>query len=164
MKQQYLQAGEIVSTHGVRGEIKVLPWADSPDFLTLFDHIRLDDQMYEVLGARVQKTCVLLRLAGVDSVEAAARLRGKIVWVDRDEVELEDGTHFIADLLGLPVFADGKQIGRIEDVLTMPAHDVYVVRGSHEYMIPAVPEFVRSVDLTDGVEVRLIEGMRSDED
>ena len=76
MKQQYLDAGQIVSTHGIRGEVKVLPWADGPEFLTLFDRVYLKGREYVLESARVQKTCVLLKLQGVDTVEAAQhRLR-----------------------------------------------------------------------------------------
>ena len=88
MKQQYLPAGKIVSTHGLRGDVKILPWADSPEFLLDFDTVYLAGKPYTVEDARVQKTCVLMKLAGVDSVEAAARLRDVVVEIDRDDAEL----------------------------------------------------------------------------
>ena len=165
MVQPYLQAGEIVATHGVRGECKILPWADSPAFLTQFSRVFLDGQAVAVQRARVQGNCVLMKLAGVDSVEQAAALRGKTVSVAREDAPpLEDGAVYIADLIGLPVFQDGEQLGTIADVLSLPAHDVYVVRGAHEYLIPAVPAFILEVDTARGVTVRLIEGMQSDAD
>ena len=71
---------------------------------------------------------------------------------------------FIADLIGLPVFAGGDEIGRIAEVLTLPANDVYVVRGAHEYLIPVVREYVLHVDPQAGVTVRLVEGMQADAD
>ena len=115
-------------------------------------------------SARVHKTLVLAKLRGVDDVNAAQTLRGKTVKIDRSSLELEEGAVFIADLIGLPVFAGGEEIGRVADVLTMPGNDVYVVRGEHEYMIPAVSEFLEAVDVEAGtVRVRLIEGMRTDE-
>ena len=101
--KQYLQAGTIVSTHGVRGECKILPWADGPEFLTLFDRVYLKGREFQVEAARVQKSCVLLKLRGVDTMEAAQALRNTVVEVNRDDVELEEGTYFIADLIGLPV-------------------------------------------------------------
>lgn len=72
MKQQYLQTGKIVSTHGVRGEVKLLPWADSPEFLLQFDTLWIGGRAYRVESSRVQKTCVLVKLAGIDTVEAAS--------------------------------------------------------------------------------------------
>ena len=153
MKQQYLDAGQIVSTHGIRGEVKVLPWADGPEFLTLFDRVYLKGREYVLESARVQKTCVLLKLQGVDTVEAAQALRDTVVQVDREDVELEEGTYFIADLIGL------------REILTMPGNDVYVVQGEHTYMIPAVKEFLLETDPDRGfVRVKLIEGMQTDAD
>lgn len=163
--KQFLQAGTIVSTHGVRGTFKVLPWADGPEFLTLFDRVFLKGKEYEVESASVQKTCTLMKLRGVDTMEAAQALRNTVVEVNRDDVELKEGTYFIADLIGLPVFAEGKQIGKVKEILTMPGNDVYVVEGQHQYMIPAVKEFLLETNLEEGfIQVKLIEGMRTDAD
>ena len=163
MRKTYLEAGQIVSTHGVRGEVKVLPWADGPEFLPLFDRVFLEGREYPVESVRIQKTCNLLKLRGVDTMEQAQSLRNKTVSVLRDDVELEDGAVFIAELLGLPVFEDGRQIGIIKDVLSMPGNDVYIVKGEKEYMIPAVREFIKEINMEDGyVNVVLIEGMQTD--
>ena len=163
MRKEYLEAGEIVSTHGIHGEVKVNPWADSPDFLTQFQEIYLDGAAIRVKGARVQKNCVLLKLEGVDTVEEAARLRGKTVLVRRADALIEEGRVFVSELIGLPVYSGTEQIGTLKEVLSLPANDVYVVRGEHEYMIPAVSAFLERVDPEEGIWVRLIEGMRSDE-
>lgn len=164
MKQQYLQAGQIVSTHGVRGEVKVLPWADGPEFLCGFPQVFVGGTAYLVERARVQKTCTLLKLQGVNTVEEAQTLRDQVVLVDREQARLPEGRVFIADLLDLPVLAEGREIGRIAQVLDLPGNDVYVVRGEHEYMIPAVSEFLLEVNIDKGfVRVKLLEGMRSDE-
>lgn len=163
MKQQYLDAGQIVSTHGVRGGVKVLPWADGPEFLTLFDRVYLHGHEYALENARVQKSCALLKLGGVDTVEAAQALRGAVVRVNRDDVALEEGTYFIADLVGLSVLEGEREIGRLQEVMTMPGQDVYVVRGEHTYLIPAVQEFVLEINPAQGfIRVRLIEGMQTD--
>jgi len=164
MKQQFLEAGVVAGTHGVRGEVKVNPWADGPEFLTLFHTCRLGGRPAEIESARVHKSQVLLKLRGVDDLTAAAALRGAVVTVDRDDAPLPPGKVFVADLIGLPVLADGREIGKIAEVLNMPANDVYVVRGEREYMIPAVSEFLEAVDVDGGfVRVRLLEGMASDE-
>lgn len=158
--EQFLEAGQIVATHGVRGELKVLPWADGPEFLLEFDHIYLDGTCYDIEQSRVHKTCTLLKLAGIDSREEAAPLMRRVVRVDRTEVELEEGVHFIADLIGLRVLNDGEEIGILKEVLSLPGNDVYVVRGQQEHMIPVVREFVEEPDFAAGtVTVHLIEGM-----
>ncbi len=163
MKQRYLETGKIVSTHGIAGEVKILPWADDPADLLDFDTLYIDGQPYEVRGGRVHKGCVLVRFAGIDDVNAAMRLRDKVVCIDREDVALEDGAFFLADLYGLEVRdADtGAVLGTIADVLTPPASNVYVVRGgAAEHMIPAVPEFIVETNVDGGyVAVRLIEGM-----
>ncbi len=116
-----------------------------------------------LLSARVHKNCVLARLEGVDDVNAAMRLRDKIVSIDREDVELEEGAFFLADIMGLEVRdADtGAVLGRIDDILTPPASNVYVVKGGEtDHMIPAVPEFIVETNVDEGfLRVRLIEGM-----
>lgn len=165
MEQKFLEAGEVVSTHGIQGEIKILPWADAPEFLLQFDTFYLNGKPYEVVSSRVHKTCVLAKLKGVDTPEAATLLRAQRVSIDRESVRLPQGTVFIADLIGCAVLDDDEnEIGKIKDVLTMPSSDVYVIQGAHSYMIPAVKEFVREIDVENRrVRVHLIEGMATDE-
>ncbi len=162
MKLQFLEAGEIVSTHGVRGEMKVLPWADGPDFLLDFKRVRIGGTDYIIESCRVQKTCNLLKLQGIDTMEAAQALRGSVIKLYR--CDASDDLIFAAELIGMDVRADGTVIGQIADVLDYPGNKVYVVRGEHEYMIPAVRQFILSTDLENNLmQVRLIEGMRTDE-
>ena len=164
MAVNLLETGEIVSTHGIQGEVKILPWADGPEFLLEFDNIYVNGKSYAVESGRVHKTCALLKLEGLDTIEAVTPLIQQVVKVDRDEVELEEGYHFIADLVGLKVLADGEEIGTLKEVLSLPGNDVYVVKGKHAYMIPVVKEFVEEPDFDAGtVTVHLIEGMRTDE-
>lgn len=165
MNEHLLPTGQIVNTHGLKGHVKVMPWADDPADLLDFDRFFLDGKEYAVEYAAQQKTMVLLKLAGVDDVDTAAKLRGKELCICRDDVELEDGVVFIADLIGLPVLADGVEIGKITEVLTPPGNDVYVVKGQHEYLIPAVKEFIEELNPAAGhIKVHLIEGMQTDAD
>ncbi len=162
MKLQFLEAGEIVTTHGIRGDVKVLPWGDSPEFLLDFNRVRISDTDYIVENCRIQKSCNLLKLKGIDTVEAGQALRGKTVQVYREDAP--EGLIFVAELVGMRVIADGQEIGRIADVFDYPGNKVYVVHGEHEYYIPAVKEFILSTDMDSGIiQVKLIEGMRTDE-
>lgn len=162
MKLQFVQAGEIVTTHGVRGEVKVLCWLDDPEMLCEFDRCRIDGKEYEMDQVRVQKTCNLVKLKGIDTMEAAQAMRGKTVELYREDID--DEVIFAAELIGVEVFADGQSIGKIKEVLDYPGNSVYVVRGKHEYMIPAVKQFILSTDIEKNeMQVKLIEGMRSDE-
>lgn len=161
MNSQFLDAGKIVSTHGVRGELKILPWADDPDFLLALPRVFLNGKEYAVQSSRVQKTCVIMKLAGIDNVDEAAKLRDTVIRLHRSDVSLPDGAVFIADLVGLRVLTeDGSEIGKVSEIMTMPGNDVYVVSGDREYLIPGVPEFILERNLDEGfVRVRLIEGM-----
>ncbi len=164
MKKQYLELGQIVSTHGLRGEFKLLPWTDDPEFALDFKTVYLGGKPMRVESARVQKTCVLMKLAGIDDVDAAAALREQVVMINRDDANLDEGAVFISDLIGLPVLADGVQIGTVTDILQRPGNDVYIVNGEHEYLIPAVSEYILERNIDEGfVRVKLIEGMRTDE-
>ena len=111
---------------------------------------------------RVQKTCNLVKLSGIDTMEAAQAMRGKIIELYREDID--DEVIFADELIGVEVYADGTLIGKIKEVLDYPGNSVYVVKGQHEYMIPAVNQFILSTDMeANRMEVRLIEGMRSDE-
>ena len=163
MKSPYLPTGQIVNTHGLKGYVKIQPWADDPADLLDFDRFFIDGREYEVEQASLQKSMVLLKLSGVDTIDEAAKLRNKELLIAREDVELEEGVVFIADLIGLTVLADGVEIGKITEVLTPPGNDVYVVKGEREYLIPAVKEFVEELNPEAGfVRVHLIEGMESD--
>ena len=163
MRLQFIEAGEIVTTHGVKGEVKVLPWVDAPDILCEFDRCRIDGVEYTIESCRIQKTCNLVKLTGVDTMEAAQAMRGKVMELYREDID--DEVIFAAELIGMQVLCDGSELGKITDVLDYPGNSVYVVKGKHEYMIPAVKEFILSTDMDANVmQVKIIEGMRSDED
>ena len=161
MRLTYIDAGEIVTTHGLRGDVKVLPWLDSPEDLCDFDRVRIDGREYAVEACRIQKSCNLVKLAGVDTVEAAQLLRGKTVQLYREDIDPD--VIFAAELIGIAVSSEGRAIGKIVDVLDYPGNKVYVVKGEKEYMIPAVKAFVLDTNMEVGtMEVRLIEGMETD--
>ena len=163
MKLPYIEAGEIVTTHGVRGEIKLLSWLDSPEMLCEFDRCRISGREYVMDSVRVQKTCNLVKLRGVDTMEDAQKLRGKTMELYREDIS--DELIFAAELVDVEVFADGASIGKIKEVLDYPGNSVYVVQGEREYLIPAVKEFILSTDLErNQMQVKLLKGMASDED
>lgn len=163
MKLPYIEAGEIVTTHGVRGEVKVLSWLDSPEMLCEFDRCRIEGREYSMDAVRVQKTCNLVKLRGVDTMEDAQKLRGKTMELYREDIS--DELIFAAELVDVEVFADGASIGKIKEVLDYPGNSVYVVQGEREYLIPAVKEFILSTDLEKNqMQVKLLKGMASDED
>ena len=159
--KEYLDCGQIVNTHGVRGEVRIVPWADSPDFLCQFSTLYIDGAPRRVLSSRVHKGSVIAKLDGVDTVEGAMLLRDKTVQLHRADARLPEGAFFLADVIGLDVVdEDGRTLGTLKEVLSPSVQQVYVIEGEREIMIPAVPEFILETNIAGGyVKVRLIEGM-----
>lgn len=161
MKKKFLEAGQIVNTHGVRGEVKIAPWADSPEFLKGFKTLYIDEQPVGVLSSRVHAGFVIARLEGVSDINDAMRLKNKTVFIDRADAHLPAGRFFVADIIGArAVTEDGADIGRVAEVIELPANNVFRIEGETEHLIPDVPEFILSADVENGLlTVRLIEGM-----
>ena len=163
--KQYLEVGKVTNVHGLMGEVKVQPWADSPEFLCQFKTLYVDEAHFPmtVQRARVHKNMVIIKFEGPTDVPSALSLRNAILYIDRSDVDLPEGAFFLADIYGLEVrdAATGEVLGKIADVLTLPANNVYVVRGgARELMIPAVPQFIAETNVEGGyLRVNLMEGL-----
>jgi len=163
MKKQWIEAGEIVTTHGVKGEVKLMPWTDGPEFLKHFTRVSIDGTDYDIERCRVQNTCNIMKLKGVDTMEQGQALRGKTPLLYREDAP--EGLVFSCELIGMEVYAGDAFLGKLTDVLDYPGNKVYVVKGEKEFMIPAVKQFVLNTDM-DGnrMDIMLIEGMETDAD
>lgn len=165
MLQQYLEVGKVTNVHGLNGEVKVQPWADSPEFLCQFKTLYLDEAHFpmNVQRARVHKNMVIIKFEGPTDVPSALSLRNAVLYIDRSDVSLPEGAFFLADIYGLEVrdAGTGEVLGKIADVLTLPANNVYVVRGgARELMIPAVPQFIAETNVEEGfLRVNMMEGL-----
>ena len=161
MPQQYLEAGKIINTFGIRGEVKLEPWCDSADFLRRIKTLYIDGKPRKVLSAKVHKGMLLVLFEGVEDVNTAMTLKNKIAYFDRADVRLPKGRFFFADIIGASVVDEaGNEVGKLTEVMDLPAGHVYVVKGESEHSIPAVPEFILDTDIENGViRVHLIEGM-----
>ena len=150
-----------MNTHGVRGEVRIQPWADEAAFLTRFRRFYLDGAPVKVRSCRVHKQMCIASLEGVDDVNAAMALRGKVLFIDREDAKLPPGAVFLQDIIGAQVVDEtGAEIGVLTDVMPEPAASVLVVKGDREILIPDVPAFVLKKDADAGVvTVRLIDGM-----
>ena len=171
MKSSFLEAGRVVGTHGVRGELRVEPWCDSARFLTGFSEFYWDGgrEKVKVVSSRPHKSLLLLKLEGVDTVEAADALRGRVLWLARKDAALPEGRYFVQDILGLSaVDADsGRVYGKVTDVFPTGANDVYQVTDGDgkEYLVPAIRDVVVRVDPDEGVlELRPMRGIFDDAD
>ena len=161
MKQQYLEAGQIVNTHGIRGEVRIVPWADDALFLKRFKTFYIDNKPVRVLSSRVHKDMLIAQLEGITDINAAMLLKNKVIKIDRKDARLPKGSFFIQDILGASVVDEqGNEIGKLTDVMDVPRGQIYEVKGETDHLIPAVPEFILNVDADAGIiTVRLIEGM-----
>lgn len=167
MKQPYLICGTIINTHGVRGAVKIESHCDSPKVLAGLPRLFLQTKegIYEerkVIKSSVGGGRVLAFLSGVETLDDAILLKGRTVYALREELPLPKGSHFIADLIGLPmVDADtGRVYGTVTAVDAMPSSDMYTVRepDGGTVLFPAVKEFLVRVDVEEGVFVRPIPG------
>ena len=172
-EKDLIMVGRIVRSHGVRGEVKVLPESDDPAHLLALSKVFIgkteaDAVRFEIQNARLQQfkkgLTVLLSFEGVVGRDAADALRHQSVFAERDELPpLEDGEFFFHDLIGSRVDTEtGEVVGILKDVLELPAHNVYVIEkpGGAEVMIPAVPAFIEKVDVdARQIVIRPIEGL-----
>lgn len=164
-KKRYLEAGQIVGTHGVQGEVRVQPWCDSPELFSTLKTLYWDEEGTRPVRvkSRPHKRIALSKLDGVDTVQEASVLRGRVLYLSRDDLHLEEGRYFICDLIGLHVVdADtGEDYGKLTEVSSTGANDVYhLSMHGREILIPVIPSVVVEVDVEDGVvRIRPMEGL-----
>ena len=159
--KEYVEAGRIVNTHGVNGEVKIEVWLDSPEYFRSFKRLYLNGAEKRILSSRVHKSFVIARLDGVEDLNAAMTLKGKTVEILRADAHLKEGEFFVQDILGFRVVDEqGTEIGILADAVETPASMIYVVKGEKEHLIPAVREFILGIDARrEEIRVHLIEGM-----
>ena len=156
MRKQFLEIGKIVATQGLGGEVRVQYYCDSADVICSFDRLFLgkDKQELEVEKARPHKTLAVLKLGGIDNVDEAKTIVGKMLYMDRDDVELPEGVNFIQDLIGLEVkdAGNGRVYGKISDVLRTGANDVYEIKDADgkSYLAPVIDDVVKEINVNDG--------------
>ena len=168
MEKELLELGKLVAIHALKGEIRLQPWCDTPDFAAGFKKVYLDGRPVKVRSARPHKNIVIMHLWGIDTAEAAQTLVNKVLYISRDQVSLPEGSYFIADLIGLKVVDaddENRVYGTLTEVSQTGANDVYHIRfadGKTRY-IPAIPQVVIQTDLQNGMmKIRPLEGLFDD--
>ena len=170
MLKQYLEVGRIVGTHGIQGEMRVECWANSPAFLSQFKKLYLDAGAQELsVSCRPHKNIALMRVKGIASIEQADELRGKVLYISRADARLEEGEHFVQDIIGLSVInADtGAVYGTVKDVLKTGSNDVYEMQTADQklFYIPVIPDIIDRLDFDAGaVYIHPMKGLFDDED
>ena len=171
MIKEFLEIGQIVGTHGIRGEVRVNPWCDSPDFIRQFKTLYYDkkgEKAVKVTACRSHGNVALLKLDGVDTVEAAAALRSKVLYMKRSDAKISEGSYFIAELKDCTVVDaddENKIYGVLSDVSQTGANDVWhIKKDGKEYLIPSIPDVVKNVDVVKGIiKITPLKGIFDDE-
>ncbi len=171
MIKDFLEVGQIVGTHGVRGELRVNPWADGPEFLKQFKVLYYDakgEKSVKVISARPHGNVAILKLDGIDTVEKASAMRNRVLFIKRADARISQGSYFISELIGCEVFdADDDKLcyGVLSDVSETGANDVWhVEKDGKEYLLPAIPDVVIKVDVAaNKVQIKPLRGIFDDE-
>lgn len=172
-RDEWLLVGRVGKTHGVVGEVKIWPETDDPQRFEALETVYVGADREQAVPQTIESvrfqqlkggTAVVLKLAGIDTLDDAAKLRGQRVFADADALPaLDDDEYFLHDLIGLRVVSpEGEAFGTVKDVLEMPAHPVCVVAraGQPDAMLPAVPAFIQAIDFEAGtLVVEPIEGL-----
>lgn len=164
--REILRVGKILNTHGIKGEVKVLPLTDDPKRYDDLEFVLLDGKEVNVEGCKYQKDRVIVKLEGINTVEEAERLKNKYLEIPREyAVELEEDTYFIADIIGCTVYdTEGNNLGKIYDVIQTKNNDVYWIRKPKELLIPVLLDIVLDINVEEGKIIIKPVGEWQDED
>ncbi len=159
-----IEIGKIVNTHGLRGEVKIVPWLDFPEMFEIIDvAYTKSGEKLTVTNIRYQKANVIVKFDEIDNIDKAERLKNSIIYADREIFDdLPEGTYLIADIIGLDVTDGEVNYGKVTDVIKTGSNDVYVVQkeGSKELLIPAIKDVILDTDIEKGViTVKLLDGL-----
>lgn len=144
-----LTVGQIINTHGIKGEVKVFPLTDDIKRFRRLKSVIIDGIEKNIIWCKLQGDRVILKIEGIDDMEAAASLRSKYIEVTRENaVKLSEGRYFITDIIGCDVFDEnGIMLGAVDNVIQTGSNDVYSVKGKEEILIPALKDIVIKIDI-----------------
>ncbi len=163
MKEK-IAIGKIVNTRGLKGELKILPMVDDLSLFGEISYVLIQDKEYDIEGVKFFKNTAILKLAGVDSIEAAESYRNRQIFLwEEDLPEPEEGMFYVKDLLGLSVETlEGEHLGTVIDVFKTGSNDVYTVKqeSGKEIYLPAIKDVVKEISPEKGfIKVVLLEGL-----
>ena len=145
-----IKLGKITAPVGVKGEVRVYPYTDEPTRFSAIKELWLEDEPAKIERVHYQKNMVVVKLNIVPDRNAAELLRDKELYLDRDKLwDVPEDTYFMQDILGSRCVSDeGTELGVLTDLIENPAHDIFVIKDANEveHLVPAVKEFIKSVD------------------
>ncbi len=166
--EEYFEIGQIVNTSGLKGVLKIKPFTDDikkfSNLKTIYIKTKNGLTEFKIEQVRYVKNMVMLKLAGIDTVEEAEKYRNLYIKILRDqEEELEEGSYYVVDILGCKVNTDANQeLGKIVDVFQTGSNDVYVVKDEQgkQILLPAIKQVIKNVDIKNKIiTVHLLEGL-----
>ena len=167
MKDDLLEIGKIVNTHGIRGEVKIQPWCDEPELFDELEYLFIEGEKYNIVRNRFHKTCQIVQLENVNSIDDAERFKNQIVYINRDALELPEGRYYIADIEGLTVKEqNGRILGVVDEIIKTGSNDVYSLKDTFNkkpVLIPVIEGVVLETDIDGGyIVVKLPKGLIDD--
>lgn len=149
--KQLLAVGKIINTHGLKGEIKLLPSTDDVDRFKELKEAYIDDAVVEIEGCKFQPGKVILKIKGVDSIEEAQRLKNKYIKVSRENAaKLPEDCYYEADIIGCNVYdQNDEELGKIDEIIRTGSNDVYWIKGKNELLIPAIKNVIVNIDINN---------------
>lgn len=149
--KEYMTIGQIINTHGLKGELKVYPLTDDINRFRKLKKVYIDNTEKKVIWCKTQVDKIIMKVEGIESIEEALKYKSKYLEVKReDAVKLPEGRYFISDLLSCTVFdSNNERIGKIYNVIQTPANDVYWIKEPKEILIPALKDIVLSIDINE---------------
>ncbi|MDI9475950.1 MAG: ribosome maturation factor RimM [Natronincolaceae bacterium] len=161
-----LRVGKIINTHGIKGDLKVLPLTDYMERFEELDWVYLDgnNEKFYIRNVKYMPTVVLLSFKGYEDINLVKKFRDRYLLIDESQRrDLPEDTHYIADIVGLDVYTvENKHIGKVKDIIQTGSNEVYVIEDENdkEIMIPAVKEFIIDIRLDERkIIIDPIEGM-----
>lgn len=147
--KDFLSIGQIINTHGVKGELKIYPLTDDIKRFRKLKTVFIDNIEKNVVWCKLQADRVVLKIEGIDSMDEAAKYKNKYIEVKReDAVKLNEDEYYIADLIGCNVVDElGTDLGKVFDVIQTHSNDVYWVKGKEELLVPALKTIVVNIDV-----------------
>lgn len=167
MKDDLLEIGKIVNTHGIRGEVKIQPWCDEPELFDELEYLFIEGEKYNIVRNRFHKTCQIVQLENVNNIDDAERFKNKIVYINRDALELPEGRYYIADIEGLTVKEqNGRILGVVDEIIKAGSNDVYSLKDTFNkkpVLIPVIEGVVLETNIDGGyIVVKLPKGLIDD--
>lgn len=164
---EFLEVGKIINTHGLRGDVKVIPWTDMPEDFeeipVVYIRRKNDNEQLTVSKIKYQKNNLIVKFKELNDINQAEKYKGLVLYANREDLwELEEGVYYIADLIGLDVYDESGKIGVLADVFNTGANDIYEVRreGKKNLLLPVIDEVVREIDLENKrITVHVMEGL-----